>query len=83
MIELMKFDMGGAGATLGAARILGELKVPYALGCSRGVVRERITMSLRTTVRWCIWRGSTHKDHWFTLCLQLAAHSCVARAGCP
>ncbi|EFJ45167.1 hypothetical protein VOLCADRAFT_106122 [Volvox carteri f. nagariensis] len=26
MIELMKFDMGGAGATLGAARILGELK---------------------------------------------------------
>ncbi len=38
MIELMKFDMGGAGATLGAARILGELKVPYALGCTRGVI---------------------------------------------
>ncbi|GLC42430.1 hypothetical protein PLESTB_001097800 [Pleodorina starrii] len=26
LIELMKFDMGGAGATLGAARILGEIQ---------------------------------------------------------
>ena len=27
MIEMMKFDMGGAGATLGAARILAQLQV--------------------------------------------------------
>jgi leucyl aminopeptidase len=26
MIELMKFDMGGSGATLGAARILADTK---------------------------------------------------------
>lgn len=29
MIELMKFDMGGAGATLGAARILADLQVRW------------------------------------------------------
>lgn len=27
-IELMKFDMGGAAATLGAAKALGEIKPP-------------------------------------------------------
>lgn len=27
MIELMKFDMGGAGATIGAARALADMKL--------------------------------------------------------
>lgn len=44
MIEMMKFDMGGAGATLGAARILAATQppgvevsgsiAPFALSCN-------------------------------------------------
>lgn len=34
MIEMMKFDMGGAGATLGAAQITADTKVRERMGIS-------------------------------------------------
>jgi hypothetical protein len=51
MIELMKFDMGGAGATLGAARILAAVQVWHAATHTHAGTQGPVTTRIHSNQR--------------------------------